>query len=64
VYTAAEFDILRATVTTPPIGMSVVELEPLGFGASTTVRVGIGALVTIARTNGTLDGSRYIAGVG
>ena len=58
---ANEKNVLRVVAAAPPVGMEVVELEPFGFAAATTVRVHEAALVFIALTNGAFDRSRDIA---
>jgi len=55
-------NISNAVVATAAKRLAVVELEPMAFGAATTVRVDIRALTLVAIVHRALDRSGDVAG--
>ena len=56
-----ELNISNAVVTTTAKRLSVVELEPLGFGAAATVGINVGAPTAVSLMHGPLDRSLNVA---
>ena len=59
--TTSQLDIGRSMVATKGEGFKVVELEPFGFSAATTVLSLIGALSLVALVHRALDRGRDVA---
>jgi hypothetical protein len=56
-----ELDITNTVVTTTAKRLSVVELEPFGFGAAAAVGINVCALTAVSLMHGPFDRSRNVA---